>query len=292
MPAPGRKSSISTPGPPQPAAAPPSETGLAAEFNADDALAMDFSGGADAPFEDELGTALPPPLAAAVSSWRRPAELLADGVSPCVLDRAVPAAPTGATPVSTPRDPPPADASLSRELTHALKAPAVEGCEEASRALLWLVSCMQLVASHASRIAPSTYLWELIYPKENGMPVASASGKYAVRLYDHGAWRLVIVDDRVPCDAAGKPLLPRTANPAEIWPMILAKALFKIGADPKGDAAPTDLDDDAAVRALSFSASSLGEFSRRIVSASSLGEFSRRYHRRDPSHAARRCSSG
>ena len=61
---------------------------------------------------------------------------------------------------------------------------AVEGGEEASRALLWLVSCMQLVASHASRIAPSTYLWELIYPKENGMPVASASGKYAVRLYD------------------------------------------------------------------------------------------------------------
>ncbi|KYN15825.1 Calpain-7-like protein [Trachymyrmex cornetzi] len=53
-------------------------------------------------------------------------------------------------------------------------------------------------------------------------------GKYIVRLYCMGCWRRILVDDIVPVDKNGKPLLPRTSNNFELWPMLLAKALLKL----------------------------------------------------------------
>jgi len=54
------------------------------------------------------------------------------------------------------------------------------------------------------------------------------SGKYIVRLHYMGYWRRIVVDDTIPVDKDGRPLLPRTSNNFELWPMLLAKALFKV----------------------------------------------------------------
>ena len=66
-----------------------------------------------------------------------------------------------------------------------------------------------------------------------------------------GAWRKVTVDDQLPYQVGEelgegegegegekegegsqreKPLLPRTSNPAELWPALLSKAVLKIAA--------------------------------------------------------------
>lgn len=60
------------------------------------------------------------------------------------------------------------------------------------------------------------------------MPVISPSGKYWVKLRFMGKERIVEVDDRMPCDAKGKLMFPRTTNNFEIWPQLLMKALLKI----------------------------------------------------------------
>lgn len=43
-----------------------------------------------------------------------------------------------------------------------------------------------------------------------------------------GCWRRILVDDTIPVDKGGNPLLPCTSNNFELWPMLLAKALLKI----------------------------------------------------------------
>lgn len=43
-----------------------------------------------------------------------------------------------------------------------------------------------------------------------------------------GSWRSIVVDDTIPVDKNGTPLLPRTSNNIELWPMLLAKALLKV----------------------------------------------------------------
>ncbi|XP_076763331.1 androglobin-like [Xylocopa sonorina] len=59
-------------------------------------------------------------------------------------------------------------------------------------------------------------------------PVVNPNGKYIVRLYFLGAWRRIVVDDRIPVNVEKLPLLPRTTNNSELWPMILSKAVLKL----------------------------------------------------------------
>ena len=71
--------------------------------------------------------------------------------------------------------------------------------------------------------------WENIFPKQkDGTPLYNASGKYIVKLFWLGSWRKVTIDDRVPVDSAGKPLLLVSANSNELWPILISKALLKI----------------------------------------------------------------
>jgi hypothetical protein len=49
----------------------------------------------------------------------------------------------------------------------------------------------------------------------------------------------VIVDDKVPVDDAGMSMLPVSAAPNEVWPLVLGKALLKVfryacGSDGEG----------------------------------------------------------
>ncbi|CAK9814641.1 ADGB [Anthophora plagiata] len=59
-------------------------------------------------------------------------------------------------------------------------------------------------------------------------PVVNPHGKYIVRLYFMGAWRRIMVDDMIPLNTEKLPLLPRTGNNYELWPMILSKAILKL----------------------------------------------------------------
>ncbi|KAL5034688.1 hypothetical protein BDV3_004205 [Batrachochytrium dendrobatidis] len=70
--------------------------------------------------------------------------------------------------------------------------------------------------------------WDAIYPKsKDGIPMYNPSGKYIVKLFWLGAWRKITVDDRIPIDASGKPLMISSPATTEIWPLLICKALVK-----------------------------------------------------------------
>ncbi|KAI4503699.1 hypothetical protein M0802_001102 [Mischocyttarus mexicanus] len=59
-------------------------------------------------------------------------------------------------------------------------------------------------------------------------PIVNPNGKYIVRLHFLGCWRRIVVDDFIPIDKDGNPLLPTADNHFELWPILLAKGLLKI----------------------------------------------------------------
>lgn len=75
----------------------------------------------------------------------------------------------------------------------------------------------------------SNYLWRAIYPKlPSGKPCYNPSGKYAVKLFLAGKWRKVYVDDSIPLNAAGEVALATSADPLELWPLLLSKAIYTV----------------------------------------------------------------
>lgn len=72
-------------------------------------------------------------------------------------------------------------------------------------------------------------LWENIYPKlPEGRPMYNRAGKYAVRLFLGGAWRRVGVTDAVPVSEGNVPSLQGSAEPLELWPTVLSKAIYTV----------------------------------------------------------------
>eukprot|EP00659_Diplonema_papillatum_P002963 gene2963-4655_t len=105
-------------------------------------------------------------------------------------------------------------------------------------------SCLVAVQHAQSRIPKGSYLWELIYPQEPTaagfkVPVYNPYGKYAVRMFARGAWRKLTIDDRLPTDIFGQPLLTVT-EVKEIWPALLAKAVMKLLGPQQADRLFTD----------------------------------------------------
>ena len=71
-------------------------------------------------------------------------------------------------------------------------------------------------------------LWQQIHPQDSKhQPVISAAGKYHVKCFVMGDWRRVTVDDRIPVNAFGAPLLIGSM-PSQLWPLILSKAVIKL----------------------------------------------------------------
>jgi hypothetical protein len=78
-------------------------------------------------------------------------------------------------------------------------------------------------------VLEGTFLWRAIYPKlPSGKPVYNPAGKYCVRLYLAGSWRRVYVDDSVPTTADGTPALACSSDRLELWPLLLAKAIYSV----------------------------------------------------------------
>ena len=80
-------------------------------------------------------------------------------------------------------------------------------------------------------VPKGAFLWEAIYPKsEDGVtPRYNPGGRYCVRLFVNGAWRRIDVDDRIPLLASnGAPVLCRSSDKTEFWPLILSKALVTV----------------------------------------------------------------
>ena len=174
------------------------------------------------PYTDPDPQILPSSLEAVVTSWQRPSEylqaLVEEGGEPYVVLPPVVAEEEGAE----------GAAVVSRELPNLIESvPHITDGEgaavaEARRALQWMISCIQLVALHPGQVDEGCFLWELIHPQTDGRPRHVPSGKYAVKLFDQGAWRLVTVDDRIPFDAAGVAMLPRSVSRSPSLPLLPA----------------------------------------------------------------------
>lgn len=86
-------------------------------------------------------------------------------------------------------------------------------------------------ANHSERSSEldSSFLWRSVYPKlPNGKPIYNSSGKYAVRLFLAGKWRKVYVSDVMPTREDGSLALASSSDRYELWPMILAKAIYTV----------------------------------------------------------------
>ncbi|CAK7234295.1 cysteine protease [Sporothrix eucalyptigena] len=76
-----------------------------------------------------------------------------------------------------------------------------------------------------------------------GQPVVSENGKYIFRMYFNGAFRKVIVDDRLPSSTPRALFVVDRRNPLLLWPALLEKAYLKVhgGYDFPGSNSGTDL---------------------------------------------------
>ena len=75
----------------------------------------------------------------------------------------------------------------------------------------------------------SSFLWQSIYPKnKSGKPYFNIHGKYCVRLYMAGKWRKVTITDVLPLGADGRPAIASSYDIYELWPTILAKAVYTV----------------------------------------------------------------
>ncbi|KAL4710842.1 hypothetical protein ACJJTC_016126 [Scirpophaga incertulas] len=104
-------------------------------------------------------------------------------------------------------------------------------------------------------------------------PGLSKNGCYLIRLFHLGAWRCVWVNDQVPVDVNGSPLLPFapimtnvppakgggkapvatvTASAVQLWPLLICKALLKLAAPDMNTDEGLDLVEDERIPELNL----------------------------------------
>jgi Ca2+-binding EF-hand superfamily protein len=81
----------------------------------------------------------------------------------------------------------------------------------------WLLNALTTLA------AKPTLLRSLFVPTGQ-----EEHGRFCVRFFTEGKATHMIIDDVVPCNALQQPLFARSADPCEIWPMLIEKAYAKL----------------------------------------------------------------
>ena len=84
--------------------------------------------------------------------------------------------------------------------------------------------------SAPAALSSRPFLWEAIYPQAptTRKPIYNPTGKYLVKVFLAGKWRMLEVDDRVPLGPYSEPLLLSSSKEGELWPTILSKAVYTL----------------------------------------------------------------
>nr|DBA26857.1 TPA: hypothetical protein GDO54_011063 [Pyxicephalus adspersus] len=100
---------------------------------------------------------------------------------------------------------------------------------------VWKINNENVTDNKAASAESPTLIWkpwEHIYALckavKGHVPLYNSYGKYIVKLYWMGCWRKIVVDDTLPFSEDDKLLLPATMCEAELWPMLLSKAIIKL----------------------------------------------------------------
>jgi hypothetical protein len=98
-----------------------------------------------------------------------------------------------------------------------------------------MAAALNVAIKQQARFAPGEFLWENIWPRQgkDGAPKLNhEKGKYIVRLFHQGEWKMVTVDDFVPVeqqqDGRDGLIFPMSMAPGELWPQIFCKALCTV----------------------------------------------------------------
>ena len=61
-------------------------------------------------------------------------------------------------------------------------------------------SLLRMVLDHADNVLhDDPFLWECIYPQDDGRPIINSCGKYVLKVFQAGEWRKLVIDDRCVC---------------------------------------------------------------------------------------------
>lgn len=168
-------------------------------------------------YEDVAGLCLPAATTAFLDAWKRPEDVVLNSPNVPMVCLTPGAAPEPA-------------GKGAKNASPMLYTRKLEGELYAGHTSFdWLLATFISVMAVEAAVKKGDYLWELIYPRDprDGQPIKAKDGKYRIRLFVMDCWRTVVVDDRIPTDLFGRPLLVGV-RPLQLWPLLLCKAVLKV----------------------------------------------------------------
>ena len=92
----------------------------------------------------------------------------------------------------------------------------------------FICAAYKIVHMFQNSASTASHLSHLIYPQNSaGQPCYNPHGVYCVKLYIAGGWRRFRVTHDIPVDEHGGTILAMSIEKYEVWPLLLAKALYQ-----------------------------------------------------------------